>query len=199
MLSYEHWQSTTTANSKQIFHSQCCCQHSFQIVVNFKRFAFAVFTLDLIWPLCHRSSSKTHLSHSLDISLHAIVTANTRTTGENLYFPHPCFQCSSFVSQMLDFLAAFRPKANMPPKRVFPNYQFCIVEKISLWFPNPLAYPHPLYLTVSYFRIYLKWTCDTSRKYIFKIYLKWQCQQGGNISFLRYLKWTCIMEEMHYI
>ena len=48
MLSYEHWQSTTTANSKQISHSQCCCQHSFQIVVNFKRFAFAVFTLDLI-------------------------------------------------------------------------------------------------------------------------------------------------------
>ena len=109
------------------------------------------------------------------------------------------FSSSLFSTQMLDFLAAFRPKANMPPKRVFPNYQFCIVEKISLWFPNPLAYPHPLYLTVSYFRIYLNWTCDTSRKYIFKIYLKWQCQQGGNISFLRYLKWTCIMEEMHYI
>ena len=69
MLSYEHWQSTTTANSKQISHSQCCCQHSFQIVVNFKRFAFAVFTFDLIWPLCHRSSFKTHLSHSLDISM----------------------------------------------------------------------------------------------------------------------------------
>ena len=61
------WALTVCHNSSFKTNISQPTQHFFPIVVNFKLFAFAVFTL--IWPLCHRSSFKTHLSHSLDISM----------------------------------------------------------------------------------------------------------------------------------
>ena len=135
----------------------------FSIVVNFKRFAFAVFTLDLIWPLCHRSSFKTHPSHSQWLTGY-IPTCYRHCKYKN-HRRKLIFSSSLFSTQMLDFLAPFRPKANMPPFQIINSV---LLKRFHCDFPIP-------WLT----RIHSVW-----QSHIFGYILNERVKHRGNI-FLR--------------
>ena len=100
------------------------------------------------------------------------------------------FSSSLFSTQMLDFLAAFRPKANMPPNESFQIINSVLLKRFHCDFPIPwLTRIHSV--RQSHIFGYILNERVIHRGNIFLRYILNDSvnREGiGNISFLRYLK-----------